>query len=84
MTYCVVSMFMCLCAYVFLRSVCFLTFRSVAIKKENKMTKEQFVRNNRGINNGKNLPQEYLEALYDGIVNNEITMDHEREDMREW
>mmetsp|Transcript_13530 Transcript_13530/g.18710 ORF Transcript_13530/g.18710 Transcript_13530/m.18710 type:complete len:849 (-) Transcript_13530:52-2598(-) len=54
------------------------------IKPENKMNKEQFVTNNRGINNGKDLPREYLEALYDKIVQNEIKMEHERDDFTQW
>ena len=33
------------------------------IKK--KMTREEFVRNNRGINGTKDLPQEFLSELYD-------------------
>eukprot|EP00009_Paramoeba_aestuarina_P000110 CAMPEP_0201510316 /NCGR_PEP_ID=MMETSP0161_2-20130828/3056_1 /ASSEMBLY_ACC=CAM_ASM_000251 /TAXON_ID=180227 /ORGANISM="Neoparamoeba aestuarina, Strain SoJaBio B1-5/56/2" /LENGTH=205 /DNA_ID=CAMNT_0047905469 /DNA_START=314 /DNA_END=931 /DNA_ORIENTATION=- len=36
------------------------------------MTQEQFIRNNRGINDGDDLPREYLMSLYDDIVNNEI------------
>lgn len=39
---------------------------------QKKMTKEQFVRNNRGINDGKDLPREYLESLYDQIKANQI------------
>eukprot|EP01137_Pigoraptor_chileana_P023429 Opistho-2@89685 len=39
---------------------------------KNKMTKDGFIRNNRGINDGKDLPREFLEALYDGIRNEEI------------
>ncbi|KAK8508569.1 hypothetical protein V6N13_130656 [Hibiscus sabdariffa] len=39
-----------------------------------KMTKSGFIRNNRGINDGKDLPEEYLGALYDQIVKNEIKM----------
>ncbi|KAH1211182.1 Brefeldin A-inhibited guanine nucleotide-exchange protein 1 [Glycine max] len=38
------------------------------------MTKADFVRNNRGIDDGKDLPEEYLGALYDQIVKNEIKM----------
>jgi Sec7-like guanine-nucleotide exchange factor len=41
---------------------------------KNKMTKEQFLRNNAGINNGKDLPKELLESLYTRIVTNEIKM----------
>ena len=38
------------------------------------MTKADFIRNNRGIDDGKDLPEEYLGALYDHIVKNEIQM----------
>ncbi|KAA3463053.1 brefeldin A-inhibited guanine nucleotide-exchange protein 1 [Gossypium australe] len=45
-----------------------------AYKIELLMTKSDFIRNNRGINDGKDLPEEYLGALYDQIVKNEIKM----------
>lgn len=32
----------------------------------------EFIRNNRGINDNKDLPQEYLERLYDEIKNRQI------------
>lgn len=35
-----------------------------------KMTKDQFIRNNRGINGGQDFPREYLEGIYDSIANN--------------
>lgn len=38
------------------------------------MTKADFIRNNRGIDNGKDLAEEYLSTLYDQIVKNEIKM----------
>lgn len=38
------------------------------------MTKADFIRNNKGIDNGKDLPEEYLGAIYDQIVTNEIKM----------
>lgn len=38
------------------------------------MSKAAFIRNNRGINDGKDLPEEYLGAIYDHIVRNEIKM----------
>ncbi|KAA8546194.1 hypothetical protein F0562_020912 [Nyssa sinensis] len=41
---------------------------------KDKMTKADFIRNNRGIDDGKDLPEEYLGALYDQIVKNEIKM----------
>lgn len=39
-----------------------------------KMTKEGFLNNNRGINDGQDLPADYLAALYDRIQGNEIKM----------
>eukprot|EP01114_Cavostelium_apophysatum_P013891 TRINITY_DN3466_c0_g1_i1.p1 TRINITY_DN3466_c0_g1~~TRINITY_DN3466_c0_g1_i1.p1 ORF type:complete len:862 (+),score=271.54 TRINITY_DN3466_c0_g1_i1:255-2588(+) len=55
-----------------------------SIKVENKMTKAQFISNNRGINNGSDLPPEYLEQLYDNIVRKEIQMVYERDDFAQW
>jgi hypothetical protein len=40
-----------------------------------KMTKEQFVRNNRGINDGADLPLSYLEELYEEIKVRQIQVD---------
>ena len=40
-----------------------------------KMTKEQFVRNNRGINDGADLPLSYLEELYEEIKARQIQVD---------
>ena len=39
------------------------------------MTLEQFIRNNRGINNGQDVPQELLETLYKSVKEDEIRMD---------
>lgn len=39
-----------------------------------KMTKEQYIKMNRGINDSKDLPEEYLSAIYDEIAGNEIKM----------
>ncbi len=44
-----------------------------------KMTCDEFLRNNRGINNGENLPPEFLQAIYDSIVRNEIRTTSEAE-----
>lgn len=41
------------------------------------MTKEDFFRNNRGINDGANLPEELLGSIYDEIQTNEIRMKDE-------
>lgn len=38
------------------------------------MTKADFIRNNQGIDDGKDIPEDYLGALYDQIVKNEIKM----------
>ena len=40
------------------------------------MTKEQYISMNKGINDNKNLPREYLERIYDGIAQREIKMKH--------
>lgn len=45
-----------------------------------KMTLEEFVRNNRGINAGKDLPDEYLTDLYYNILENQIQMQHDVSD----
>ena len=38
------------------------------------MTKEDYIRMNRGINDSKDLPRDYLENIYDEIAVNEIRM----------
>ncbi len=43
------------------------------------MTKQGFIANNRGINDGQDLPEELLSSIYDEIVNNEIRMKDEVE-----
>jgi Sec7-like guanine-nucleotide exchange factor len=42
------------------------------IADNRRMTKEEFIRNNRGINDNKDLPKEYLESLYDEIKARQI------------
>ena len=42
-----------------------------------KMTCSEFIRNNRGINGGDNLPQDFLTSLYDNISKNEIKISTE-------
>ncbi|XWS32905.1 hypothetical protein CRYUN_Cryun22dG0031200 [Craigia yunnanensis] len=44
------------------------------VQVKRKMTEEDFIRNNRLINGGKDLPQEYLSELYHSICENEIQM----------
>ena len=50
-----------------------------AIKEERRMTKEGFVRNNRGIADGQDLPQELLHAIFDRIQNNPISLKEDDE-----
>lgn len=45
-----------------------------------KMTMDEFIRNNRGINGGKDLPREYLADLYTNIGNHQIQMQHDVSD----
>ncbi|KAL4348214.1 hypothetical protein GQ457_17G012730 [Hibiscus cannabinus] len=61
-------------AYVLAYSVIMLNTDAHNDMVKEKMTKFDFIRNNRGINDGKDLPEEYLGALYDQIVKNEIKM----------
>lgn len=42
-----------------------------------KMTVDEFVRNNRGINGGEDLPREFLRALYTSIAADEIRISSE-------
>lgn len=50
---------------------------SPQVKK--RMTKEDFIKNNRGINDEGDLPKEFLSAIYDDIQTNEIVMKDEIE-----
>lgn len=46
---------------------------------KNRMTKLDFVKNNRGINDGADLPEDLLHSIFDDIVSNEIRMKDEVE-----
>ncbi|KAF6174168.1 hypothetical protein GIB67_033700 [Kingdonia uniflora] len=61
-------------AYVLAYSVILLNTDAHNSTVKGKMSKADFVRNNRGIDDGKDLPEEYLGTLYDHIVKNEIKM----------
>ncbi|PHJ20589.1 sec7 domain-containing protein, partial [Cystoisospora suis] len=65
------------CCYVLAFSLIMLhtDAHSPEIKPEHKMSKEDFVRNNRGINNGKDVDPAYLETLYERIVQEEWTLE---------
>jgi brefeldin A-inhibited guanine nucleotide-exchange protein len=47
--------------------------------KKGRMTKAEFFKNNRGINNGQDLPEHLLSDIYDEIHSNEIRMKDEVE-----
>ena len=67
-------------AYVLAYSVIMLNTDQHSVKmKGRRMTKEEFIKNNRGINDNKDLPDEYLGGIYDEIARNEIVLDTERE-----
>jgi Sec7-like guanine-nucleotide exchange factor len=44
-----------------------------------RMSKADFLRNNRGINDGSDLPEDFLSSIYEEIVSNEIRMKDEAE-----
>ncbi|KAL4905172.1 hypothetical protein BDW74DRAFT_19938 [Aspergillus multicolor] len=67
-------------AYVLAYSVILLNTDQHSSKmKGRRMTKEDFIKNNRGINDNQDLPDEYLVSIFDEIANNEIVLDTERE-----
>ncbi|KAJ5577453.1 uncharacterized protein N7459_006417 [Penicillium hispanicum] len=68
-------------AYVLAYSVIMLNTdqHSTKLGKAPRMTKEDFIKNNRGINDNQDLPSEYLGSIYDEIAANEIVLETERE-----
>ena len=66
-------------AYVLAYSVVMLnTDQHSANIKGRRMTPEDFIKNNRGINDNADLPEDYLRGIYDEIAHNEIVLDTER------
>ncbi|KAG6499169.1 hypothetical protein ZIOFF_038925 [Zingiber officinale] len=61
-------------AYVLAYSVILLNTDAHNPMVKNKMSPDDFIRNNRGINDGKDLPEEYLRSLFERISKNEIKM----------
>ncbi|KAJ1331950.1 brefeldin A-inhibited guanine nucleotide-exchange protein [Microdochium nivale] len=47
--------------------------------KDRRMSKDDFIKNNRGINDGGDLPPDYLVGIYDEIASNEIVLKSERD-----
>lgn len=67
-------------AYVLAYSVIMLnTDQHSAKLKGPRMTKEDFIKNNRGINDSQDLPDEYLVGIFDEISQHEIVLNTERE-----
>ncbi|GIM16141.1 hypothetical protein Vretimale_18795, partial [Volvox reticuliferus] len=61
-------------AYVLAYSVIMLNTDAHNPQVKNKMSKAAFLKNNRGINDGGDLPEDFMSALYDRIVSNGIKM----------
>lgn len=67
-------------AYVLAYSVIMLNTDLHSVKvKAKRMTIADFIKNNSGINDNANLPDEYLAGIYDEIAHNEIVLNSERE-----
>ena len=67
-------------AYVLAYSVILLNTDLHSVKmKGRRMTKEEFIKNNRGINDNADLPDDYLIGIYDEIAHHEIVLNTERE-----
>ncbi|XP_058817633.1 brefeldin A-inhibited guanine nucleotide-exchange protein 1 [Topomyia yanbarensis] len=60
--------------YVLAFSVIMLTTDLHSPQVKHKMTKEQYIKMNRGISDNKDLPEEYLSQIYDEISGHEIKM----------
>ena len=65
--------------YVLAYSVIMLNTDLHSIKVAKRMTTEDFIKNNRGINDNADLPREYLIGIYEDIAGNEIVLKSERE-----
>uniref|UniRef100_W5M5H3 ARF guanine nucleotide exchange factor 2 n=1 Tax=Lepisosteus oculatus TaxID=7918 RepID=W5M5H3_LEPOC len=66
-------------AYVLAYSIIMLTTDLHSPQVKNKMTKEQYIKMNRGINDSKDLPEENLSAIYDEIAGKKIAMKESKE-----
>ncbi|EEB07080.1 SNARE sec71 [Schizosaccharomyces japonicus yFS275] len=61
-------------AYVLAYSIIMLNTDQHSPQVKNKMTKTDFIKNNRGVDDGADLSDEYLAAIYDDIQKNEIVL----------
>ncbi|KAH7171472.1 hypothetical protein EDB81DRAFT_852046 [Dactylonectria macrodidyma] len=66
-------------AYVLAYSVILLNTDLHSIKVAKRMSKEEFIKNNRGINDNADLPDDYLLGIYDEIAEHEIVLKSERD-----
>uniref|UniRef100_A0A8C6J3L0 Uncharacterized protein n=1 Tax=Melopsittacus undulatus TaxID=13146 RepID=A0A8C6J3L0_MELUD len=66
-------------AYVLAYSIIMLTTDLHSPQVKNKMTKEQYIKMNRGINDSKDLPVEYLSTIYEEIEGKKIAMKETKE-----
>ncbi|KYK61970.1 guanyl-nucleotide exchange factor [Drechmeria coniospora] len=66
-------------AYVLAYSVIMLNTDQHSSKVAKRMSKEEFIKNNRGINDNADLPDEYLIGIFEEIASNEIVLTSERE-----
>ncbi|KAF4550226.1 Protein transport protein SEC7-like protein [Elsinoe fawcettii] len=66
-------------AYVLAYSVIMLNTDQHSSNVKKRMTPEDFIKNNRGINDNADLPEEYLKGIFEEIASNEIVLDTERE-----
>jgi brefeldin A-inhibited guanine nucleotide-exchange protein len=64
-------------AYVLAYSTIMLNTDAHNPQVKHRMTRVEFIKNNRGINDGADLPEELLSTIYDEIVSNEIRMKDE-------
>lgn len=66
-------------AYILAYSVILLNTDAHNPQVKKRMTKAEFTKNNRGINDNNDLPEEFLSEIFEDIVNNEIRMKDEVE-----
>ncbi|XP_053572906.1 brefeldin A-inhibited guanine nucleotide-exchange protein 2 [Bombina bombina] len=66
-------------AYVLAYSIIMLTTDLHSPQVKNKMTKEQYIKMNRGINDSKDLPEEYLSSIFDEIEGKKIQIKETKE-----
>ncbi|CAG8632618.1 9478_t:CDS:2, partial [Ambispora leptoticha] len=65
-------------AYTLAYSVIMLNTDQHSAQVKRRMDKSEFIKNNRGINNNNDLPQEFLGAIFDNIAKNEIVLEDEQ------